>query len=163
MTYNAAENTFSVVVGDKTVTLDLGNSEVEAILFELHAMLAVLTKSVEGASTPSVFSFTVSSLHGSAKLSAEERKAVAVVLARFVEKMTAIVNGAFNTNAITIVVSAPIAFAAASVHHVSARAVALGPNPTPPYTPDRNSRDYVEYCQASIHFLFGLYYGHPCV
>lgn len=149
---DATQQTATVSMGLTATAVVLSLKDPHCALFftELHGMVAALQRALATGSlpAPAVFTFTVASAR---HLPVQQRVAAAVVLAGFVEKMTALVNAAFGNNAlVTLVKATP-----GTVHHtVSARAAgtasvaAVGAVAGSSYMPKTSDPDYVAYCAS---------------
>ena len=114
-------------------------------------MVAVLKQALAArANSPTVLTFAVASLANTHSLAETERAAFGVVVSAFIEKLHEMANAAFQGNLVTTIVSSS-APASAVHHHVSGRSLSSdsnAANATTPYVPNRNSRDFVAFCQV---------------
>lgn len=148
--HNQASKTVSVSVSGSIVSLDLANPIIYNALLEVYSMVTVLNLAlIAGATSPSVYTFSVANLAAVKDLSAAERGAIAVVLAAFIDKMDSLVSNAFDGNVVTVVVSSSYDKSQSAHHHVVARSTSVASAVSDPnYFPAPTSRDYVAYCQT---------------
>jgi len=143
--FDAGSKAFTVTVNGQAITVPLTNSATLNLFAELHAMVAVLTQTVASARTPAVFTFTVSTLRGVQV----DQRALAVLLSRFVAKMTTVMQSTFVNNFVSIAIFS----AAEARHHLAARSVAAPVTASAAataYVPSQTprSKDFIDYCAS---------------